>query len=214
MYQKVVLNYGMPHNPTHTFWNTLSLTTMSTIAYLRSSSQTQSTDSQRHAINERYNIEKWFADDATSGTVKALQRPEFSNLINYVRSGDTVVVFSISRLGRDTIDVLTTVEALQAKGVTLISMQEGFDLSTDIGKAMLTMLSAVAELERKQIAHRRDAGIAKAKASGKHCGRPVTHGADMALQVNALLAGGMKPSEVQRTLNLSRSTFYRLTQKN
>jgi DNA invertase Pin-like site-specific DNA recombinase len=103
--------------------------------------------------------------------VKALQRPAFVKLFNFVRSGDTLIVAAIDRLGRDTLDVLATVEALQAKGVSIISLREGFDLSTPMGKAMLTMLAAMATLERSNIKARQMAGIVKAKADGKALGR-------------------------------------------
>ena len=78
-----------------------------------------------------------------------------------------MIVAAIDRLGRDTIDVLETVEALKLKGVTVISMREGFDLGTPIGKCMLTMLAAVADLERSNIKARQMAGIARAKAQGR-----------------------------------------------
>lgn len=145
-----------------------------TLAYLRVSTDGQSTDAQRHSIAERYNVQDWFVDEATSGATKAILREGFAALLNYSRKGDTVVVAAIDRLGRDTIDVLETVEALKAKGVTVVSMREGFDLSSPIGKAMLTMLAAVAELERSNIKARQMAGIQRAKAEGKKLGRTKT----------------------------------------
>lgn len=119
-------------------------------------------------------VETWFADEGVSGAVEALQRPEFAELFKFIRKGDTLIVPAVDRLGRNTIDVLDTVEALQGKGVSIISLREGFDLSTPIGKAMLTMLAAVAELERSNIKTRQMAGIAKAKAEGKALGREKT----------------------------------------
>src|SRR5690606_8156804 len=92
-------------------------------------------------------------------------------LLAYVREGDTVVVVAIDRLGRNTIDVLSTVESLQAKKVSVVSMREGFDLATPAGKLMLTMLAAVAELERENIKARQMAGIERARAEGKNLGR-------------------------------------------
>lgn len=144
-----------------------------TLAYVRVSTDDQSTEAQRHAIAERYNIDQdhWFSDEATSGAVKALERPGFKSLYQFARKGDTLIVAAVDRLGRNTIDVLETVEALQAKGVAIISMREGFDLATPIGKAMLTMLAAVAELERSNIKARQMAGIQRAKAEGKALGR-------------------------------------------
>ncbi|MBF8730866.1 recombinase family protein [Pseudomonas guariconensis] len=141
-----------------------------TIAYVRVSTDDQTTEAQRHAISQRFNVNEWFSDEATSGATKALQREGFKALHAYARKGDTVVVAAIDRLGRDTIDVVETVEALKAKGVTVVSMREGFDLSSPVGKAMLTMLAAVAELERANIKARQMAGIERARAQGKKLG--------------------------------------------
>lgn len=82
------------------------------------------------------------------------------------------MVSAIDRMGRDTIDILETVEVLKNKGVTVVSMREGFDLSSPVGKAMLTMLAAVAELERSNIKARQMAGIERARAQGKKLGAP------------------------------------------
>jgi len=143
-----------------------------TIAYVRVSTDDQTTEAQRHAISQRFHVSEWFSDEATSGATKAMQREGFKALHAYARKGDTVVVAAIDRLGRDTIDVLETVEALKAKGVTVVSMREGFDLSSPVGKAMLTMLAAVAELERANIKARQMAGIEQARALGKKLGAP------------------------------------------
>lgn len=141
------------------------------IGYARVSTDEQTTANQRHAIEERYNVSKWFTEEAVSGITKAADRPAMGALINYVREGDTVVVVAIDRLGRNTIDVLSTVEELKAKGVSVVSMREGFDLSTSAGKLMLTMLAAVAELERENIKARQMAGIERSRREGKHLGR-------------------------------------------
>ena len=144
----------------------------SVIAYVRVSTDDQTTEAQRHTISQRFNVNEWFSDEATSGATKALQRDGFKALHAYARKGDTVVVAAIDRLGRDTIDVLETVEALKAKGVTVVSMREGFDLSSPVGKAMLAMLAAMAELERSNIKARQMAGIERARAQGKKLGAP------------------------------------------
>lgn len=145
---------------------------MTVLAYVRVSTDDQSTDAQRHSIAALHNVEHWFADEATTGGTKALERPGFADLFKFARKGDILVVSAIDRLGRDTIDVLVTVEALKAKGVTVLSMREGFDLSSPVGKAMLAMLAAVAELERSNIKARQMAGIARARATGQKLGAP------------------------------------------
>lgn len=143
----------------------------SVIAYVRVSTDDQTTENQRRAIESRYNIAKWFVEEGVSGSIPASQRPAMRDLLAYVREGDTVVVTAIDRLGRNTIDVLNTVEYLQAKKVSVVSMREGFDLATPAGKFMLTMLAAVAELERENIKTRQMAGIERARAEGKNLGR-------------------------------------------
>lgn len=143
----------------------------SIIAYARVSTDDQTCENQRRAIADRYAVSKWFADDGVSGAVAAAQRPGMAALLAYVREGDAVVVAAIDRLGRNTIDVLNTVEALKAKGVSVVSMREGFDLATPAGKLMLTMLAAVAELERENLKARQLAGLERARAEGKNLGR-------------------------------------------
>lgn len=143
----------------------------SVIAYVRVSTDDQTNENQRRTIETRYKVSKWFEEAGVSGTIPAAQRPAMSALLAYVREGDTVVVVAIDRLGRNTIDVLSTVEVLQAKKVSVVSMREGFDLATPAGKLMLTMLAAVAELERENIKARQMAGIERARAEGKRLGR-------------------------------------------
>lgn len=147
---------------------------MAIIGYVRVSTNDQSVEAQKHALGETYAVTDWYEDAGVSGAVKALERPGFAALVAYIRKGDTLVVSAVDRLGRDTLDVLSTVEALQGKGVSIISKREGFDLSTPMGKAMLTMLAAVAELERSNIKARQMAGIERAKAEGKAMGRVKT----------------------------------------
>ncbi|CSZ11051.1 DNA invertase-like protein [Shigella sonnei] len=125
----------------------------------------------------------------------------------YAREGDTVVVVAVDRLGRDTIDVLSTVKALQAKGVTVISLREGFDLSSAMGEAMLGIMSTLAQLERSLIAERRKAGIERAKAEGVHMGRPVKASSEA---VQTLISQGKTRLQIQEELGISRATYYRL----
>src|SRR5512143_1339107 len=96
----------------------------SIIADVRGSTDDQTTESQRHAIEGRYKVSRWFTDEAVSGVTKAKDRPGLNALLGYVREGDTVIVSAIDRLGRNTIDVLETVEYLKTKKVSVVSMRE------------------------------------------------------------------------------------------
>ncbi|OAT33849.1 putative resolvase [Buttiauxella brennerae ATCC 51605] len=178
------------------------------IGYVRVSTSDQNVENQKQQIaNAGYSVTRWFSDEAVSGAVKAGERPGFGELLSYVREGDTLIVIAIDRLGRNTIDVLSTVEMLQTKGVKVVSLREGFDLSTPVGKAMLTMMAGLASLEKDLIAERRTAGIKRAQSEGKHCGRPIKATVE---QVQELLTQGLPPAVVQHRLGISKATFYRL----
>ena len=181
-----------------------------TIGYTRVSTTDQHTQEHQATVEERYRVDAWYTDEAVSGSVRALDRPGFRQLFDYVRSGDTVVVPAIDRLGRDTVDVLSTVEALQAKGVTIISHREGFEMGTSIGKAMLTMLSAVAELERNNIRERQKAGIERAKAEGR-TGRPTS--VDMAEVAQWRQDRGASIKETAEAFGVGVSTVKRACQQ-
>ena len=87
-------------------------------------------------------------------------------MLAFVRRGDTVIVESISRLARNTKDLLSIVDLLQSKGADFISQKEAIDTTTPQGKFMLTVFSAMAELERESILERQREGIALAKENG------------------------------------------------
>ncbi|HCB1141093.1 TPA: recombinase family protein [Klebsiella quasipneumoniae] len=180
----------------------------SIIGYVRVSTNEQTVENQKQQIADAgYQVSKWYCDEATSGSVKAAERKGFGDLLAYIREGDTLIVVGIDRLGRNTIDVLSTVETLRAKGVKVISLREGFDLSTPVGKLMLTMMAGLASLEKDLIAERRTAGIKRAQSEGVHCGRPnkVTP-----QQVQELISSGLPPKDIQKELGISKATFYRL----
>jgi len=178
-----------------------------TFGYVRVSTDDQTTENQKRSIAERYQNVRWYSDDAVSGAVIATQRPKLSQLLETVQSGDTVVVVAIDRLGRNTVDVLTTVEVLKNKGVSVVSLRENFDLSTPVGIAMLTMLAAMAQLERENIKARQLAGLERARAEGKNLGREKTiddkQVAQWRLENNASIADTAKhfsisPASVKR----------------
>lgn len=180
---------------------------MAVIGYCRVSTREQSIDNQKLQIEKVHKVDKWFIDEAVSGTTKATNRDGFIDMMNYVRCDDTLAVAAIDRLGRNTVDVLSNVETLQAKGVRVVSLREGFDLSTAIGKAMLTMMAGLADLEKDLISERRKAGIERAKAEGVHMGRPSKASPEA---VQTLISQGKTRLQIQEGLGISRATFYRL----
>jgi putative DNA-invertase from lambdoid prophage Rac len=131
-------------------------------AYYRVSSADQSVEAQRHALGGQFDRE--FQDEGVSGGVLAAKRPGFAALLNVVREGDTLSVYSVDRLGRDALDVQMTVRALIERGVSVEVLGLG-QIARGVGELILAVLAQVAEMERRRIVERASAGRAAAKAS-------------------------------------------------
>ena len=130
---------------------------MSRIAYYRVSTNEQSIEAQRTALAGSGTFDREFKDEGVSGAVLAANRTGFSDLLKYVDPGDTVCVYSVDRLGRDAIDVQSTVRDLIDKGVTVDVKGLG-PIAGDAGKIILAVLSQVADMERRKIIERTQAG--------------------------------------------------------
>jgi len=141
--------------------------------YVRVSTNDQTVENQKQEISNSHKVQRWFEDSGVSGSIKANDRKGMNELMITAFKGDTVIVSAIDRLGRDTIDVLKTVEAFEKKGVKVVSLREGFDLSTPTGKAMLTIIASLAKLEKDNLLERQMSGIKRAKSEGVKFGRKV-----------------------------------------
>jgi len=182
---------------------------MSTVAYYRVSTKDQTIETQRHELSQTYKIDREFYDEAVSGTVKGEDRQGFSDMVAYIREGDTLVTVDLDRLGRDSIDVQQNIASLKAKGVNIIITRMGVDLSTDAGELLVTIMSKVAEMERKKTMERANAGRVRAKAEGKRLGGPkqkFTTEQVMALRQDK----GLSIAETAKELGCSIATVKRL----
>lgn len=128
---------------------------MSRIAYFRTSTSDQSIESQRTALGGPF--DKEFKDEGVSGGTLAASRPEFSKLLSYIRGGDTLYVYAVDRLGRDAIDVQTTVRDLLALGVAVHIHGLGL-IGSGAGELILAVLAQVASMEKARINERTAAG--------------------------------------------------------
>lgn len=135
---------------------------MSRIAYFRSSTADQSVESQRSALGGDFDIE--FVDEGVSGAIMAAERPAFAELLSYVREGDVVCVYAVDRLGRDALDVQSTVRMLLGKGVSVEVRGLG-QIGKGAGELILAVLAQVADMERQRIKERCDSGREVARAS-------------------------------------------------
>jgi putative DNA-invertase from lambdoid prophage Rac len=185
---------------------------MALFAYGRVSTQNQTTENQRQEIERAgYTVDFWFADEGVSGKVSAVQRPQFGNMLQQIRDGETLVVSKLDRLGRDAQDVGATIKALTARRIEVIVLQLGkLDLASSTGKMMLTMLAAVAEMERDLLIERTQSGLARAKAEGKALGRPTRTTAEQRQEISDLFKKGTSISALSRIYGVSRASIMRI----
>ena len=141
---------------------------MSRIAYFRVSTRDQSIESQRHALGGSFDRE--FSDEGVSGAIPAKDRPGFSELLRYVREGDTLYVYAVDRLGRDALDVQATVRELLSRGVAVEVHGLG-TIAKGVGELILAVLAQVADMERNKIIERTTAGREKAQEALRETGR-------------------------------------------
>ncbi|WP_082564828.1 recombinase family protein [Acidovorax sp. Root568] len=130
------------------------------IHYYRVSTHDQTVESQRHALGGAFDAE--YADVGVSGAVPAMDRPAFRELFAYIRRGDVLHVYAIDRLGRDAIDVQSTVRALLAKGVALEVHGLG-RIAAGVGELILAVLAQIADMERQRIVERTSQGRERAR---------------------------------------------------
>ncbi len=178
--------------------------------YGRVSTDTQSTENQRVELAQAgYQIpdEFWFSDRGVSGKTCATQRPQFGILLSKIRTGETLVVSKLDRLGRDAVDVMQTIRLLGDRNVKVIVLQLGStDLTSAAGKLLLTMLAAVAEMERDLLVERTQAGLQRAKAQGKKLGRPAKTTPEQQRSIKDDLKLGVSVSQLARQHSVSRAT--------
>ena len=159
------------------------------------------------ATQRGWTITSEFCDVGVSGSVA--KRPELDRVMALARVGklDAVAVWRFDRFARSTRHLLTALDEFRSCGVEFISLREQIDTTTPIGKAVFTIVAAVAELERDLIRERVQAGVDRAKAAGKHCGRP-SHAFDPRA-ARALLEQGHAERQVAEMLGVPRSTLRR-----
>ena len=177
------------------------------VFYVRCSTIEQN-EARQLKMAEEQNAEKVFVDKASG---KNTDRSAFKEMMVFVRAGDTVVVESISRIARNTRDLLSIVSELTEKGVEFVSLKENLDTTTPHGRFMLTVFGALAELERENILERQREGIEIAKSEGKYKGRkPIDYNeAQMKALCKKWRAGEITATAAMKELGLKPNTFYR-----
>ena len=161
------------------------------------------TDTLRALGAERVFLEK------ISGA-KTENRPALKRMLEYVRDGDVLIVESISRLARSTLDLLAIVDELRSKQVDLLSLKESVDTRTAQGRFVLSIFAALSELERETLLQRQREGIEAVRKRGKHLGRPAVKKPENWDRVYATWKSGVITAvEAMQRPNMSKPAFYR-----
>lgn len=176
------------------------------VGYARVSTQDQKPDLQLDAL-QTAGCEKVFVEKA-SGAQR--ERPELKAALDYMRNGDTLVVWKLDRLARSMTQLIETVEGLEEKGSGFRSLTEAIDTTTAGGRLIFHVFGALAEFERSIIRERTRAGLDAARARGRKGGRPPKLRENDVRAARAMLADrSITVEEVARHLKVSPATLYR-----
>ena len=179
-------------------------------AYCRVSTTDQTTDNQvREIAAAGFAIQpKRIVAECISGSVVASERPGFTKLVDRMEAGDVLVVTKLDRLGRNAMDVRSTVEALAASGIRVHCLAlGGVDLTSAAGKMTMQVLAAVAEFERDLLIERTQSGQARARAQGKHMGRPAKTTPAQREAIRKALGAGATVTSLAAEYLVSRGTI-------
>jgi putative DNA-invertase from lambdoid prophage Rac len=160
------------------------------------------------AVHPRHLIE-----ETISGSVPAAERPGFAKLLERLDEGDTLIVTKLDRLGRNTTDVLRTVETLAEAGVHVHCLAlRGVDLTSASGKLHMTVLAAVSQFERDLLIERTHAGLARAKAEGKKLGRRHSLTMKQKAEIKAKITAGATARGLAKEYAVSHPTILKAAQ--
>ncbi len=182
------------------------------VGYARVSTQDQTLDLQQDAL-EKAGCERVFTD--TISGAKA-ERPGLEQALDFVRPGDTLVVWRLDRLGRSLGHLIETITTLQGRGIGFKSITESIDTTTSGGKLIFHVFGALAEFERELIRERTQAGLVAARARGRMGGRPKVAALGDARKIAMAQAlyddKNNSIGDICKALRISRSTLYRYIQ--
>jgi DNA invertase Pin-like site-specific DNA recombinase len=179
---------------------------MAVIGYARVSTADQNMALQLDALREA-GVDRVFRDHGVSGSTAG--RSGLDACLDHLREGDVLTVWKLDRLGRNTQHVLAVVDQLTSRGIGFRSLTEGLHTQGAMGKAMLTIMAAFAQLERDTMIERTRAGLAAAAANGRKGGRPRKVDDADAAKARRLRDKGITATDIAKMLGVSRATVYR-----
>ena len=176
------------------------------IGYARVSTHEQTLNLQRDAL-QKAGCTKLFTDTASGAKA---ERKGLDEALDYVRKGDALVVWRLDRLGRSLPHLITTLTALEQRGIGFKSLTENIDTTTSGGKLIFHIFGALAEFERNLIRERTQAGLTAARERGRTGGRPkALTGRQLSIAQSLYNDKQHSIAEICQTLKISRATVYR-----
>ncbi|WP_176317937.1 recombinase family protein [Burkholderia vietnamiensis] len=176
------------------------------IGYARVSTDDQNLDLQRDALRGAGCVEIY--EETASG--RRADRPELTQCLRALRSGDTLVVWRLDRLGRSLADLVGIVEGLRQRGVSFESLNERIDTTHAAGEMVFHVFAMLAQYERSLIRERTRAGLEAARARGRKGGRAPKLGAKQIREIRALLRDpDVRVTDVAQRYGVSRATLYK-----
>jgi DNA invertase Pin-like site-specific DNA recombinase len=176
--------------------------------YSRVSTKEQNSQLQANELLKSYPNAIVFEEKRSGKSMT--DRPIFQNLLNTVATGDRIIVRELSRLGRNTAEVLALFEELERRGVTVVIKELELDSTSATGKMVLTIMASVSQMERELLLERQRAGIEEAKQAGKYRGKqvnPVT--IKKCKEALGYVENGMSKEKAARAANVGIATLYR-----
>jgi putative DNA-invertase from lambdoid prophage Rac len=187
-----------------------------TFAYCRVSTADQTTDNQvREIEGAGFHVEpKRVVAETVSGSVAAMERKGFAKLVDRLETGDVLIVTKLDRLGRNAMDLRTTVDMLAVQGVRVHCLAlGGVDLTSAAGRMTMGVIAAVAEFERDLLIERTQSGLSRAKAAGKALGRPQTLSNDQQEAIRRDRAAGVSLGVLSKQYAVSRAAIQRVEKR-
>ena len=178
---------------------------MALIGYARVSTTGQNEESQEDLLTEA-GCERVFVDKASG---KLARRPRWDACLEYLRTGDTLVVTRLSRIARSVKNLTEVAALLDARGINLLVLRQHIDTRTPAGRLTFHILAAVDEFTADVIAENTREGLAAARARGRKGGRPKALSPGQVQVARRMLDEGKPVTEVAALFNVSRPTLYR-----
>ncbi|NUJ08494.1 recombinase family protein [Bacillus paranthracis] len=174
------------------------------VGYARISTDKQVTDLQEDAL-KKYGCDKIYIEEASG---KKKDRPVLAEMIKRLKEGDTVVVWKLDRISRNTKHLIELAEIFKEKGVHFVSIMDKIDTDSPMGIFYFTMLAALAQLEADIISERVKEGLKASRSRGRFGGRKAKDPKQVKLALKMYHDGKYTIAEIEQATGLKKTTIY------